>query len=116
MASKKYELQNVLQTSDWDCGIACVKIILLRLGQIFDDTALFAILRALGVGESVWTIDLAYILHHFNIDCIYYTITCGVDPNYKDKAYYKADFNAEEIRVNTLFKNSSELDIKIIKT
>jgi hypothetical protein len=115
MASKRTELPHVVQKFDWDCGIACIQMILLQLGQILDASALFGELPILGVPESVWTIDLANILRHFKIDCVYYTVTCGVDPGYQDETYYRDDFKAEQSRVNTLFEKATEMGIKIVK-
>ena len=115
MAGKRTELPHVVQKFDWDCGIACIQMILLKLGQIFDDSALYDLLPTLGIGESVWTIDLANILRHLNIDCVYYTVTCGVDPGYKDETYYKDDFDTEQTRVNQLFEKATEMGIEIVK-
>jgi hypothetical protein len=112
MTSKRTELPHVVQKYDWDCGIACIQMILRKLGQVCDAYDLRA---NLGIGESVWTIDLANILRHVKIECVYYTITCGVDPSYKDKEYYKNGFNTEETRVNTLFEKATEMGIKIVK-
>ncbi|XP_028396431.1 protein GUCD1-like [Dendronephthya gigantea] len=115
MATKKIDLPHVLQKHEWDCGLACIQMILLKLQQISDDSALFSILPTLGIGESIWTIDLANILRHFNINCVYYTITCGVDPGYRAESFYKSDFDAEQVRVNTLFAKAEEMGIKVIK-
>ena len=118
MATEKIDLPHVMQKFKWDCGIACIHMILLKLQQIFEESALFSILPTLGIGESIWTIDLANILHHFNFDCVYYTITKGVDPGYRDESYYMNvlnNFDAEEIRVNTLFAKAEEMGIKVIK-
>ena len=115
MASNRMELPHVVQKFEWDCGFACIQMILLKLGQIFDDSALFGVQQTLGIGECIWTIDLANILRHFNIDFVYYTITCGVDPGYRDEAFYQDDFDAEQARVNTLFEKATEMGINIIK-
>ena len=115
MATNKTELPHVVQKFQWDCGFACIQMILLKLEQIFDDSALFIAQETLGIGESVWTIDLANILRHFNTDFVYYTITCGVDPGYKDEAFYKDDFHVEQTRVNKLFEKAEEMGINIVK-
>lgn len=115
MATKKTELPHVVQRYDWDCGIACVAMILVKFGKAFDDSALFSALPNLGIGKSVWTIDLANILRYYNINCVFYTITCGVDPGYKFEAYYSGNFDTEERRVNLLFRTASELGMTIVK-
>lgn len=34
---------------------------------------------------SVWTIDLAFILHHYQVPFHFYTITLGVDKGYSSE-------------------------------
>ena len=115
MASRRTELQHFVQKYDWDCGIACIQMILLKLGEVSDDSAIYKLTASLEISESVWTIDLANILRHFKVESVYYTVTCGVDPSYKDKEYYKDDFNTEETRVNMLFKTATDIGINIVK-
>ena len=115
MASRRTKLPHFRQKHDWDCGIACIQMILLELGQVSDDSEIYELTATLGIPESVWTIDLANILRHLKIESVYYTVTCGVDPSYQEKEYYKDDFNAEETRVNSLFEKATEIGIKIVK-
>lgn len=116
MCSKVIELPHVRQKSDWDCGIACIEMILKKyLGEDFDSEVLSSLGKTLGFGTSVWTIDLANILVHFKLDCVFYTITCGVDPGYKNQEYYQTCFDEDEARVNKLFENAQELGINIVR-
>ena len=116
MANNTIEIPHVRQKNDWDCGIACVEMILRKyLGQEFDKEILDSLGKSLGFGTSVWTIDLANILVHFNIVCVYHTITCGVNPGYKNEEYYKTGFDTDEVRVNKLFESSRELGLNVVK-
>lgn len=48
-------------------------------------------LRARLSSDSVWTIDLAYLLADFGIQCEYYSATCDVN----EESYGSSSFYAE---------------------
>lgn len=50
---------HVSQCRHWDCGVACAQMVLQGLGREVDRSSLLASLRT----QSVWTIDLAMLLH-----------------------------------------------------
>lgn len=51
----------------------------------------FATLRSRLVSDSIWTIDLAYLLADFNVRCEYCSATCDVD----ELAYSSSDFYSQ---------------------
>ena len=71
------ELQKVIthvrQTGDWDCGIACVQMIVAGKASLPPQTQ-----------RSVWTIDLAYLLHNCGVKFHYTTITLGANMDYSN--------------------------------
>ena len=42
---------------------------------------------------SFWTIDLCYILKHYNVEHVYFTKTPGVDPNLANEVFYQGIIN-----------------------
>ena len=50
---------HVSQCRHWDCGVACAQMVLQGLGREVERSSLLASLRT----QSVWTIDLAMLLH-----------------------------------------------------
>lgn len=114
MNGKITVLSHIVQKYHWDCGIACIRMIL-SVHKHFDESVIYGVLNDLDIFESTWTIDLVHVLHHFGIDCAYYTVTCGVDPKYKNATYYKCNFSKDETRVNKLFDKASDMGWCVIK-
>jgi hypothetical protein len=67
--------------------------------------------RRLGFGDSVWTIDLAYILRHYRVRHALCTVTFGVDRGYSSARFYRERFSADELRVNALFQQAAGLGV-----
>lgn len=38
---------------------------------------------------SIWTVDLAYLLHKFSVDFSFLTVTLGANPDYSAESYYR---------------------------
>ncbi|KAL3917566.1 MAG: hypothetical protein SGPRY_006357 [Prymnesium sp.] len=58
-------IKNKRQSKSWDCGLACVEMVLTAMG-LEGEECCFATLRSRLVSDSIWTIDLAYLLADFN--------------------------------------------------
>ncbi|XP_071946643.1 protein GUCD1-like isoform X2 [Antedon mediterranea] len=107
----------VLQEKDWDCGIACSKMVLQYLNaSSFEEDKFASVCKQLGFDTSVWTIDIASIFNEYNIDHLMCTQTLGVDHTYETEAFYQnKSFSYEEKRINTLFKEAASLGMRIKK-
>lgn len=104
-------LKHVRQSFSWDCGLACVMMVLQQKGMA---CALEDLMRVCGT-KSVWTVDLAYVLSRYGVDFTFCTVTDGVRPEYDSEAFYKADIDADMVRVNRLFQSADSLNICIQK-
>ena len=104
-------LTHVRQSYSWDCGLACVMMVLQHKGM---SAPLEEMMKIAGT-KSVWTVDLAYILSRYGVDFTFYTVTDGVRPEYGTEAFYKLDIDADMVRVNKLFETASQLNITIDK-
>ncbi|KAJ3286845.1 hypothetical protein HDU79_006160 [Rhizoclosmatium sp. JEL0117] len=109
---------HIVQPSQWDCGLACVSMVLksLRLYSQSDplDLRLFVHSDAIELG-SVWTIDLAYIFKAFGVaDFTYYTTHVGVNFNYAAKSYYKAAFQTDSRRIHALFADAQDSGVRVV--
>ncbi|XP_074654113.1 protein GUCD1-like [Tubulanus polymorphus] len=104
---------HVKQSYHWDCGIACVKMVLGYFGRKLND--LDRVCADLDFKESVWTIDLAYILEHYGVKCQMYTVTLGVDPGYSKERYYTKLFTVDECRVTELFNGATRRGVRVDK-
>jgi hypothetical protein len=104
-------LTHVRQSYSWDCGLACVMMVLQHKGM---SAPLEEMMKIAGT-KSVWTVDLAYILSRYGVDFTFYTVTDGVRPEYGTEAFYKLDIDADMVRVNKLFETAPQLNITIDK-
>ncbi|BFZ18601.1 hypothetical protein BsWGS_21640 [Bradybaena similaris] len=104
----------IQQCYSWDCGLACVSMILRMFGEPCDDVYTKD-LDSLQCGESIWTIDLAYILNRHNVQSCLYTVTLGVNTDHFNKVFYKKHFSVDEVRVNDMFSKASQNGVLVQK-
>ncbi|KAL6581006.1 hypothetical protein OROMI_006929 [Orobanche minor] len=92
------EVPHINQEHTWDCGLACVIMVLRALG-VYDcniqeleelcctTSVPFVILIP---GEcGIWTVDLAYLLQKFSVSFTYCTVTLGANPDFSVETFYK---------------------------
>src|SRR3954468_15571998 len=75
---------HVEQVSSWDCGLAATAMVLQGLGV----DATLPNLRKLCPVNSVWSIDLAFLLRNYVEDFTYYTSFLGSRQEYKKDKFY----------------------------
>ena len=94
---------HVEQQEDWDCGLACVGMVLSALGLPLEATTQPRLRMRLSSSE-VWTIDLAYLLSDFGVDAEYCTATWGPDvAGYSSSSFYAKSLHEDAARVRRLF-------------
>jgi len=108
-------ISHIRQDHDWDCGLACLRMVLRRALGPVTDKKFDNVCKKLGFGTNVWTIDLANILTYFKVNYMYYTETFGVDDSYQENSFYQDNFKVDELRVNHLFACADALDLKVEK-
>ncbi|XP_019097231.1 PREDICTED: protein GUCD1 isoform X2 [Camelina sativa] len=102
-SSSHLEVPHVHQLASWDCGLACV-LMVLRASGIASCT--LEDLAEICSTNSIWTVDLAYLLHKFCVEFSYYTITFGANPNYSIEEFYKEQLPEDLVRVDLLFRKA----------
>ncbi|KAL1365276.1 guanylyl cyclase 1 isoform X2 [Arachis duranensis] len=80
------DVPHVNQIYTWDCGLACVSMVLKTIGVNDRDIQALA---ELCCTNSIWTVDLAYLLQRFSVAFSYFTVTFGANPNYSVESFYK---------------------------
>ncbi|XP_076882359.1 guanylyl cyclase 1-like [Bidens hawaiensis] len=104
------EVQHIKQLRSWDCGLACVLMVLRTLGlDQYDLQHLEEICRT----TSIWTVNLAYLLQKLSIRFSFYTVTLGVNPDFSMEKFYKEQLANDISRVDMLFQRSVEEGINI---
>lgn len=104
------EVPHINQLFSWDCGLACVLMVLRTIGV---NNCNIQGLAEQCCTTSVWTVDLAYLLQKFNVRFSYFTITFGANPNYSVEAFYKEQLPTDLVRVDMLFHKATGAGIKI---
>ncbi|XP_071734492.1 guanylyl cyclase 1 [Rutidosis leptorrhynchoides] len=104
------DVPHIKQLRSWDCGLACVMMVLRTLGlNQYDLQDLEEICRT----TSIWTVDLAYLLQKLSISFSYFTVTIGANPDFSVENFYKEQLANDIVRVDMLFQRSVEEGIKI---
>ncbi|KAL2548814.1 guanylyl cyclase 1 [Forsythia ovata] len=104
------EVPHINQLRTWDCGLACVLMVLRTLG-IYNCN--IQELGKLCSTTSIWTVDLAYLLQKFSVRFSYCTVTLGANPNFYVETFYKEQLPNDLVRVNVLFQEAREAGINI---
>ncbi|CAM9936846.1 unnamed protein product, partial [Choristocarpus tenellus] len=102
---------HISQSCRWDCGVACVQMVLAGLGRHVERSSLLA---SLGT-RSIWTVDLAMLLHRLGIRFMYCTRTVGVTEGYSKVNFYRSDFTDDTKRVNALFQEANDAGVGAIQ-
>ncbi|KAJ1876838.1 hypothetical protein H4R99_006165 [Coemansia sp. RSA 1722] len=112
--SRLHPVSKVLQQDSWDCGLACVCMVLRAFGHA---TCSIARLARQAQTDSVWTIDLAYLLYrNVRADFTFYTQCAGINPEYAAQAFYEQGLDDDEKRVRGLFARARvDQSIRIIE-
>uniref|UniRef100_A0A383VMI5 Guanylyl cyclase n=1 Tax=Tetradesmus obliquus TaxID=3088 RepID=A0A383VMI5_TETOB len=103
-------VQHVSQQYSWDCGLACVLMVLRALGCTSCDMHQ---LRRLSQTTSVWTVDLAHLLARFGAAVTFCTITIGINGDYANEWFYMEHLEDDEKRVQQLFSQAAQLGIRL---
>ncbi|CAA7398085.1 unnamed protein product [Spirodela intermedia] len=104
------DVPHVRQLCNWDCGLACVLMVLRTFGM--NDFSIHD-LEEFCCTTSIWTVDLAYLLKKFSIKFSFFTVTLGANPDFSSEAFYKEQLHDDRGRVNTLFEEALEAGIRI---
>ncbi|KPJ13416.1 Uncharacterized protein C22orf13 [Papilio machaon] len=75
----EHKLNHYQQRFNWDCGIACVMMLLPSEQRDYLRKHFTKICYDEGFLQSTWTIDLCYLLKRFGIEHCMYTIVKGVN-------------------------------------
>ncbi|XP_047324825.1 guanylyl cyclase 1 [Impatiens glandulifera] len=99
------EVPHINQEQTWDCGLACVLMVLKTLGI---NNCNINELVEICCTNSIWTVDLAYLLKRFGVTFSYFTVTLGANPNFSAETFYKEQLSSDRLRVDTLFQRAME--------
>ncbi|CAG8477426.1 9330_t:CDS:2 [Paraglomus occultum] len=103
------DIPHVMQEDSFDCGLACVCMILRGLGQ--HDITVANMHEAVSMSTSIWTIDLAFLLRSYapDLDFTLYTSFTGA------RTQHRTTFDEDEQRVNHLFDIAQDSRVKTVR-
>ncbi|XP_064619148.1 protein GUCD1-like [Lineus longissimus] len=104
---------HVQQSFTWDCGLACAKMVVGTYS--LDPDSVSKVCSKFDIRESVWTIDLAFILKEYGLKLAMFTVTLGVDQTYANESFYTSNFNSDEGRVTRLFSEAADKGVHVEK-
>ncbi|KAI8890477.1 hypothetical protein K501DRAFT_236806 [Backusella circina FSU 941] len=106
-----HQIPHIIQNTSWDCGLACVAMTLKGLGF---NCSLEDMARKCPV-NSVWTIDLAFVLRNYVQDFTYYTSYLGSRKEHQDQKFYQDNYDEDEKRVNKLFAIAKSCSVHVVR-
>lgn len=98
------------QAANWDCGLACVQMALLALGVEAAECTLIELRKRL-TSNSVWTIDLVFLLASYGCQCEYLTSELGAGAESTSRArsdFYSGSLADDATRVESLFARAAQ--------
>ncbi|KAF5203211.1 Gucd1 [Thalictrum thalictroides] len=104
------QVPHIRQLHSWDCGLACVLMVLRTLGN---DGCDLHVLVELCNTTSIWTVDLAYLLQRFSVSFAFFTVTLGANPDFQMEMFYKDHLSTDLVRVDRLFQKALAAGIDI---
>ncbi|ORZ08717.1 Guanylyl cyclase [Absidia repens] len=107
----QHAVPHIMQNTNWDCGLACVAMLLKGMNMT---VSLEELTKQCQV-ESIWTIDLAFLLHRYIHEFTYYTSYIGSRKEYQDASFYQEQFDQDEPRVNHLFSIAKTSSIHVVR-
>lgn len=103
------------QQESWDCGLACVQMVLATLCEEGTRASQQQLAERVE-GKSVWTVDLAYLLVEYGVDVKYWTDCTYVDESeYSGEAFYASSLAKDAKRVNRLLGAASAEGVHVVK-
>ena len=106
-------VQKEKQKDSWDCGLACVQMVLGTLGDI---DASQSVLASRVSGKSVWTIDLAYLLCEYGVAAQYLTSALTVNAaDYEGSTFYAGTIDTDAVRVNRLLAAAATEGVEVVR-
>lgn len=111
-ASVRHAVPHVRQAFNWDCGLACVCMVLRAIGR--RDAELYA-LRQMCPTTSIWTVDLAFLLRRHGVPVSFLTVTLGANPDFENESFYRENMAEDCTRVDALFARAAAEGITVEK-
>jgi hypothetical protein len=122
------QIRHIHQADTWDCGLACVQMVMYWLDHKSKATKspdnqekhrkwMMDFVKK----KSLWTIDLVILLQHMLQEAsssstyVFCSSNFGVDESYNKLHYYRDAFSADEVRVKKLFNKAEKQNLPLMQ-
>ena len=127
-ANASREIRHIHQADTWDCGLACVQMVMYWLDR--NSKAATSPdnqekhrkwMMDFVETKSLWTIDLVILLQHMLQEAsssstyVFCSSNFGVDESYNKLHYYRDAFSADEVRVRKLFNIAEKQNFPLMQ-
>lgn len=102
---------HVRQRLKWDCGLACVEMVLRAINV---DASAEGLREQVGT-SNVWTIDLAFLLVAYRVFPRYCTLQLGCNPGFSSEAFYSTRLSDDRERVEHLFARALTCNVPCVE-
>ena len=103
----EHSINHVSQREQWDCGVACV-LIVLQWANISGDTT-----TLLELGRPLWTIDIFHFLWSHNVEVTMLSTSLDLNPEHYSNAWYSSYMEEDARRVTFLYKEAQRLHMPL---
>jgi hypothetical protein len=110
-------LTHVPQTEHWDCGVACICMILLWINNqsITTTPSLYDLKLHHNWNKPLWTIEIFHFLKSCNVEVTFITKFLGVGEHHSDMEWYSEHLDEDTKRVNTLLEATQANNWSVIE-
>lgn len=118
LAAKKYHYIHHSQDSDWDCGVACARMVRQwYLGRDVKDL-LYDInntehQKCFEKGRPLWTVEIFVALHSMGVNVSMCTLSAGIGTHHQQYKWYQDDKEEDDILVKNAIHYSLENSLQI---
>ncbi|XP_063388887.1 protein GUCD1 isoform X2 [Cydia fagiglandana] len=111
----EHQLEHFTQRYSWDCGVACVTMLLdpAQRQELLDNFE--QICKEEGFGQITWTIDLCYLLKKFEIPHCMHTTMMGVNEAHRKHNYYRNIIDKDRLRISQRFDSANAVGIELVE-
>ena len=107
----KPKVRHIRQRKAWDCGLACVQMII----RLHSDNSTWQEIYLTCRTSSIWTIHLSSALLQRGVPHVITTTCAGVNQDLESLSFYRDHIQKEEKDVMLLFENSLSSGVSIIE-
>lgn len=103
--SLQVPIPHVPQTENWDCGVACICMILLWINGMREKNSLLSDLKdSQNWKQPLWTIEIFKFLKEYELDVVYMTTFIGIGGHHSQIKWYSDRLEEDINKIDQILK------------